>query len=309
MYIPIGTLPGITSQLDDVDVLVGTLGVATTVTRVMLRHTDYDDGGATDTSVTGTIRNATAGGGDGIAFSILDQTQSITATGSMAVSASESIYLRVSAGSASMNLTGWVEVEAASGVTTALTNLSRVKAFLGITASTNDALLTTLINGVSAEIQQWLSRDIVQATETNEKKTAWGGDDAIYLRHYPIVSVTTVTEDGTALVEDTDFEHTQADDRAGRLARISGGDPYPWTTGTRNIAVTYAHGFATVPEGLAQAATELVAHDFRSSTPGGARLALSGNSLDTGGTSGYTSRAAAFADQLTRLLPYRRKDA
>ena len=39
--IPIGTIPGTTSNLDDIDILIATPGMGITVTRIFLRQTNY----------------------------------------------------------------------------------------------------------------------------------------------------------------------------------------------------------------------------------------------------------------------------
>lgn len=309
--IPIGTIPGLVSQLavGPTDILVATLGVAGTVARIFLRHTDYDDGGATDTSVVGSIRNATGGGGDGIAFTIVDQTQSITVDGALAVSASESIYLRVTTGGVSMNLTGWVELTGAAAAVTALTNLSRVKEFLGITVTTDDALINHLIESVSDEIQQsqaGVNRPILQATATDEKVDVPVGGHLINTRHYPIISIASLAENDAALVEDTDFEIEEQDKERGQVARISGSAPMSWVRGTRIVKLTYDYGFAAIPQALEQAATELVAFDYRQSQPGGARFGLANKPIDEGGSPTFLARADIWEAQAHRFEAYRR---
>ena len=304
--IPIGTIPGITSQLDGVDILIATLGVACTVTRVLLRQTDYDDGGSTDTSVVASVRNATAGGGEGISATIVDQTQSVVATGTLVVDADESIYLRVSAGNVtSMNLTGWIEVSGAAGVTTALTSLVRVKEFLNIDGSGDDDRLNTLIAAASAEIQGATNRKIIQATVTDERVDSYG-DSRINVREYPIISVSSLTENDSALVEDTGFEMKAQDLAAGQIIRIATGAPTSWARGERVVTVTYSHGYATVPADIQQAATELVAFDYHSEKGSGARFGLAGKVLPGGGTSGYLTRDEVWNAQKHRLAAYHR---
>lgn len=277
--IPIGTVPGLTSQLDAVDILVATLGVPATVTRVLLRHTDYDDGGATDTSVVGSIRNATGGGGSGISFTIPDQTQSVVATGSLSVSASESIYLRVTTGSASMNLTGWIEVEGAAGVTTALTNLARVKEWLSETGSGIDAILTSIIAGTSQRMQGYMSRSIVQTAITAEKHDG-KGRDTLTLLEFPVIvpPAVAVTENGDT-VATTEYE---VDEAAGQLIKVKDGVAGEWTPGRRNYSVDYTAGYATVPEDLAFYATLQAAYLYGKK---GTKIEDRGTILDPGGSS------------------------
>ena len=305
--LPIGTIPGLTSSLDAVDILLGTFSGAQTVTVGVLRHTNYDDGGATDTSVVGSIRNATGGGGDGIAFTIPDQTQSVVPSGSIEVAAGGSLYLRVSAGSNSMNLTGWLNLTGVSGITTALTNLARVKEFLDISGSGNDTLLTRLIAAVSGEVQTWLAHTIIQTTATGERYGHSGRNPWLPLIGYPIISITSLVEGDTTLVLDTDFELDEADQRGGIVNRISSGDLINWSWGRGHIQATYVHGYASVPDEVAHAATELVAYDFHRSKPGGGRLGIDGKALDAGGGSGYLTRGQVWAEQRHRLIPYQRR--
>ena len=305
-YPPIGTIPGLTSQLDDVDILIATLASGGTVTGALLRHTDYDDGGATDTSVVGSIRNATGGGGDGIAFTIVDQTQSIQVAGSLVIAAGGSIYLRVSAGSASMNLTGWVSLEGGAGVTTALTNLVRVKLFLGITVTTDDDLITQLIGGASDEILGALHRPLIQTTATAEKYDSIG-DVELILRNRPVISVASVLEGTAALVEDTSWEAGAQDLAVGRLVRISGGVPVGWASGPRAVTVTYDHGYAAIPAAISAAAEAMVSFDYRQSQPGGGRFALANKPIDEGGSPTFLDREAIWAAQQHRLDAYRRQ--
>ena len=300
--VPIGTLVGLTSQLNSVDILLGTFTAASSVSRVFVRHTDYDDGGATNTAIAGNIRNATGGGGSAIAFTIANQTQSGVATGSLAVAAGGSVYLRLTTGSASMNLTGWFEVtDTGTGTdTTALTNLARVKEFLGITGSTDDSLLSNLINAVSDEIQGAIGRKILETTATAERIDS-AGFSRLALPHCPIVSIASLSESAVALVENTDYESKATDRAAGVLVRLSGTDVVSWARGDGAVIATYNHGYATVPEAVIQAATELVAFDYGLSAPGGKRLGLTGTVLPAGGQSSYSTRADLWRTQRQRL--------
>ena len=286
--IPIGTIPGLVSQLVGVDILIGALARAVTVSRVFLRQTDYDDSGATDTSVTASVRNATGGGGEGISVEIADQTESGENTGALSVESDGSMYLRVSAASGgSMNLTGWVEVNEAGEVTAALTNLARVKEYGDIGTSDYDSLLTSLILGVSAGMERYMGRKIVQRTATDEKASPSGLQNMLPLRYYPIISITSIEEDGVALVEDTDFELEEQDKAGGMVARIVSGEAASWSAGTRNVKATYVHGYATTPYDLVMAATDQVRHEFLQSKEGGNRLGDTGQSTPSGSVINY----------------------
>jgi hypothetical protein len=290
------------SQLVDVDVMVAPDDAAKLITRVFVQRTDEEAGDV----VTLSIRNATAGGGEGISVTLADGESEATASGSITVEASEPTYLRVSAAdSNSQNLRGWFEVDGAAGVTSALTSLARVEQFLDADTGDDD-LINNLVAAVSSEIQNWLDRAIVQATATNEKLDSIG-DSKLHTRYFPIISISSLTENGTALVEDTGFECLEHDKLSGRLVRISSGYPAAWAAGQRIVKLTYSHGYATVPAAITQAATELVAFDYmQSGASAQARFGLTGKALDTGGSSSYTTREQLWEACKPRLAPYRR---
>ncbi len=296
--VPIGTIPGrVTSQLD-VDVMIAPASVAYVVTRVFLQRTDH-----TSSTITASVRNATAGGGEGIAVSITGTASEATNTGSVTVEATEPLYLRVTADdAASQNLRGWFEIDGSAAVTALLTTLARVKQFLGISGSADDDMLNNLIASVSDEVQKSLARRFITTTATSEKHSSQGRH-SVMLNHYPVITVTTVTESDAALVEGTDFEATEEDLAIGQLVRISGTMPINWISGTRNIVSTYDHGYAAVPAGVVQAATELVSYDYRQAK---GWFGLSATALDAGGESQYRSRDQVWRAQRNRFAGYTR---
>jgi len=301
--VPICTIPGVISALVDVDVMVAPADVAKLITRIFVQRTDNLATG----EVTLSIRNATGGGGEGISVTLGDNESEATASGSITVEATEPAYIRVSAADAfSENLRGWFEVDGAAGVTAALTSLARVEQFLGADTG-HDDLINNLVAAVSGEIQGWLDRQIVQATATDERIDSIG-DAKIHTRFYPIISITSLSEDSVALTEDTDFECKEWDKREGALVRISGGEPISWAVGRRIVTTTYSHGYATVPDAITQAATELVVFDYlQSPASGKARFGLS-SSADpgTGASSAYTTRRDLWEAIRPRLAWYRR---
>ena len=229
---------------------------ANKLTRVSFRVTDAPSTG----SVTVELNTASDGSGSSISATILDGTTFITATGSVDIAAGGALYMRVTAESGlAMNLSGEYEVERSSGVTTLLTTLALVKldADIAGTDADRDSVINSMIAGVSKQMQNWMWRNIVQATATGEKLDSIGGS-TIQTRHYPIISISSLTESGTALVEDTGFEITELDKERGQIERIASGDPIPWVRGRRVVIATYVHGYAAVPDDLVIAATALV---------------------------------------------------
>jgi len=169
-----------------------------------------------------------------------------------------------------MNLSGEYVMNSVTGVTDPFTTLAKVKldADIAGTDADRDTVLNSLIAGVTNEMQKWMGRSIVQATATAEKQDGHNSDE-IYLDHYPIIEVTSLTEGGTALVEDTDFEGIEQDLEDGKLVRISGDDPVQWANGRRNIVVTYDYGYVTIPETLVMAATSLAVARYKETVQSG----------------------------------------
>ena len=92
------------------------------------------------------------------------------------------------------------EVQASTLVT-----LAQMRAYLNMpTAQTGkDDLLIDLLDSYNAEMQLYLGVSMINATYTESYDG--NGTRCLFLKHYPIVSVTSLTLDDTALVENTDF--------------------------------------------------------------------------------------------------------
>ncbi len=169
-----------------------------------------------------------------------------------------------------MNLTGEYTLNTVDGVTDFLTSLARVKldADISGTDDDRDTVLNTIIAGVTREMQDWMGRQIVQGTATAEKIDGWSSEE-IHTRHYPIIEITSLSESGSALVEDTGFESLEDDKPEGRIVRLVGGDPVQWGRGRRKVSVTYDHGYVVVPESLALAATAMAVIRFNETVQSG----------------------------------------
>lgn len=137
----------------------------------------------------------------------------------------------------------------------AFTSVDDVKAWLGISASTDDALLAKLITAASAFIETWISRTIAQTTYTAESYDGTGGV-RLSLRSYPALSVSAVTIDGVSIPQATTATMNGwvlASSRSGIALR-----GYTFTDGIENVTVTYSAGYATTPADVEQACKELV---------------------------------------------------
>jgi hypothetical protein len=138
----------------------------------------------------------------------------------------------------------------------ALCSVSDVEQFLQVDLnSTVEASVTnTFIPYVDAAIKRYLGHDVEQATYT---ETFDGNEQQdLFLRHVPIASITSVTEDGNTLTQGNESDYVYYDN--GRMRRIvirwSGIKP-------KNIVVTYVGGYeaADIPEQIKQTSARAAA--------------------------------------------------
>lgn len=149
-----------------------------------------------------------------------------------------------------------------------IVNLSDFKAFLKITNTTNDSLLTMLLRSVSDFIQGVLiSVDNSDGGYCNRRFKAttyttanYSGDSTVnlLLRQYPINSIATIVIDETTTFPDgtntlADLGFYIDEEIAGNIIYTNGwacGDPH-------NIQITYNAGYGDVPVDLQLAAMQL----------------------------------------------------
>ena len=126
-----------------------------------------------------------------------------------------------------------------------------------------DAVVAGLITAAQALIETEVGRTVESAarTETYDPPAR----STLYLAHWPVTAVATVTEDGTGLAADDDYIISQEGDA---LIRVSGGyDTYWRTTKRQSIVVEYTGGFLSPDhdrqlEHLGSLCTEVVARAF-----------------------------------------------
>jgi hypothetical protein len=128
-----------------------------------------------------------------------------------------------------------------------LTDIASVRVFLGsLSLNYTDAEIQAAIDWACATVETYCNRTFTAAdyTETYDGN----GQDVLYLRQYPINSVTSITLDDDTLdsddytVEDTGIYYEDG-----------------WTKDRRNIVVVYNAGYSTIPADLHMVATRLAA--------------------------------------------------
>jgi hypothetical protein len=279
-YIPF-SIPGSLEAVEGTDHAIGVLGIAGSVIRTYMVVGGAPSGDDLDVDV----RDAVDGGGAGVSFTILDGTYySAPVVTTLAVSATETVYVRVTEAAAALNLSGWIEFEptGTEEVSTFFTTLSRVKTDHGIGVATWDAQLSRLIQGKSKAMQRWMNRDIVDTTYTEEVHSGTGWTDSLILHNRPVTSTETmvVKEDDVVV---TASLYTSGDDEG--VVYLT--DAY-WTSGQRNYKVTYSAGYTAIPEDLVMACTAEVRHEFNQSQPSVTnRLGIESNADASGGGTTY----------------------
>ena len=134
-------------------------------------------------------------------------------------------------------------------------SLFDIKEHLGITQSnTDDAYLSTLIDGISEAIEQYCRRKFA-ARRYTEYHSGDGSSGVLFVDEYPIVAV-------TSLHDDVDREFGSSDLIATGNYVVSGDDGMVelyddetrFSKGTRNIKITYTGGYNTMPYSIGLAA-------------------------------------------------------
>ena len=114
------------------------------------------------------------------------------------------------------------------------------------------SLAEDLVEQASDIIDTCCGRDFALYSAVTERRDGTGRR-RLRLKGWPVTAVTSVTIDGTALTEDVEYEVAAG---PGILERIDG---ILWPVGTRNVSITYSHGYATPPPAIVGIVEDLVA--------------------------------------------------
>jgi len=143
----------------------------------------------------------------------------------------------------------------------ALTDLTTVKAVLGITDASKDELLKHLINAMTDNIESICGRRFkAPGSDAVELVNGTGRPD-IFVKNYPLISVTKVekkTSNSPLTFEEILAGDYVKEDAIGRF-RLQEGDS---ENDIQNYRVTYKGGYAVIPVDLEQACISLVSNEF-----------------------------------------------
>lgn len=181
----------------------------------------------------------------------------------------------------------------------ALCTQSDVERFGGVDFTNDpDASVTLWIASATAAIETYCGRPLEREAGREEKFTP-NGVANIYLDLYPLDTVTSVTEDGTALTVDDDY---LVDTKVGKITRVTtSGYAKAWRPYGKleSIVVTYTAGYADgdatndIPGDLRQACAVAVGDIFRASQAWADSGGAEGVSVDQIGSVDYPSAEAA----------------
>jgi len=136
-----------------------------------------------------------------------------------------------------------------------LITLAQVKEIRGITTTTDDTLLTNLINRVDKAVRLICSRDFESLSYTDYYDG--NGNTELMLKQFPVTAITSVKrvdKDKTTVLYTWAVADYDVILDIGLLRLRSG----TFTPGIANIEVKYTAGYITIPEDLAQACISFV---------------------------------------------------
>lgn len=258
--VPLPSISGLVSAFVGIDLPAGHFATASRLVGFQPFVTDPPSGG----DLTVELRTAIGGGGVGLSATILDGARAPAApvTGSLEIPADTTLYMRVTAATgSSLGLYGQFLTDSEAGATAALTTLSRVKDYLGITDTDSDTVISRLISSVSLKMQTFMRRAIVAESVTAEKKSTGRNQFALVLDKYPSDESSVAVTVSDTVLDSADFDVEPASSIV--YYTPSAGAPAPWPMGMRHISVAYDAGFASVPADIQDAATVQCAWEFR----------------------------------------------
>jgi hypothetical protein len=142
-----------------------------------------------------------------------------------------------------------------------LTDLAAVKRYLGISdgSTAQDAILSDLITGASAALQNFVNRDLMSAARHDWLDGT--GKNVLVPRHYPVTSVASLKVNGQTIPQANASDFASVGWRLTDDLLILTG--YAFTRGVRNVEISYTAGFDAVPDELALACVLMVALRYK----------------------------------------------
>jgi hypothetical protein len=173
-----------------------------------------------------------------------------------------------------------------------LVSLADVKTYLNITSSSGDEEIRQFILEATDIAERLTSRQLRRKSYTE----AYSVSGAYFsLRQQPVVSITSVVEDGVTLTSGSDYV---LDTALGLLYRGSTLSPLYWHAGSDNIVVTYVSGEINPSPTAQLLVKELTRHLWRTQR-GASPMAMGGDEQYGGANNIVTYRVRELAELLT----------
>ena len=144
-----------------------------------------------------------------------------------------------------------------------LCDLDELKIWLQIEDSDSDDLLQRLITSTSAAFMREIRRNDFAPDASFTDRLIGSGTCELYLKHYPINSVSTVTVNGTDIDESDGtttgwlFDDSVEMEARQKLIYVGGFWPQPcWNN--PNIVIQYNAGYTDIPDDVSQAVIEWI---------------------------------------------------
>ena len=164
-------------------------------------------------------------------------------------------------------------------ITNGIIDLERAKEELGSGFPSADGTKLERFVEAATPVMEDLCKAIVPRAVT---EVVSGGDDILDLRHH-VVSITSITDRGTLLIAGTDYHYDAEEDVLYGGSQLTSS---PFAFGRRNLVIVYQAGYEPIPENLALATAQLVAHWWRQGRATG-RTKFSGEAGELVTPSGY----------------------
>lgn len=128
-------------------------------------------------------------------------------------------------------------------IANALTTLARQKAYLEITSTSKDALLSVIIGAVSDYIQKTYCHRIFKRTTYTNELYSGQNNESLFLKNFPVISGTFTVQYRASGFNDGDWEtidsdHYFIDYNSGKVTLVGG-----FNEGTQNYRITYTAGY------------------------------------------------------------------
>lgn len=141
-----------------------------------------------------------------------------------------------------------------------LVDLSTVLEELNVKGSAKDSQVKRYIGAASAAAAQFCNRvfpaETVQDTfDLTFARLQWNGESVLQASRWPINAITSLTENGVALVEDTDY---RVDTVAGQIWRLDAESGLKRNWRLTPLVLGYFGGFATIPVDVQDAVIRMI---------------------------------------------------